>query len=1425
MRESSSQKAQGSYVISKLSKLRGQPPTVEHFEVERVDRGYRIKVENKHDPMSTLSEVMSFFMFTAGVETTVLMKSNHLTDFGLSDDGDTDPYNMKKIERVDPNQEPPVSVKPGNSSLEQAIQQVKLRPTSNVGATKEENKTAVKSPKASATSPVTKSSSQMEDKVLTPQQMGLRPTPKREPEKALPSASVTQQLEERSQQHVAQLNELEFALESLQTRSEKKDIAIAVLSDVVDKLTNQIDLLTNAAENRSQVSDIDCADPDSESTSPVSETPAQQDDENEVGLEETVVCTKREEEPKESQTRRQPKEAVNTTRSENRRNEDVVKRLSHTAEARRSISPENRHSRTEEKEWDSNIEWTLPDPVPVQEQPIKHVSLGHWIDIANEEIANGKAFSVGNGCGPCTVLCFDVSDSMKGDPFRHMIILGLRFVKERLRPGGPSPLMGAVALAFGCVRGTMKPHKTVPSRVIFFTDGLVTQSAITGGPDMFSRTENLAKLMEIDQECMAHQENILPQMRKEHIRIHFVPLGAAVINPHMLSVSKKTNGRIVRPKDIDRLTKHSQYAMMVTKLKEAKKTGKEFELPDDLTSDDMDELQELMRFDPSVTTDDSDESGSEQGDGQTANSENDPNMPPLGTRVRRGPDWNSNWDHQDSNGPGTVVSHTKKGWIWIMWDNGHRNQYPYGKNGNFGVIAVDEPRILEQNQLIEPGCLVTRGPDWRDNDKDGGAGSVGAVFRKHHDGSVGVRWPSGIMRRYKFGKGGFFEVKICDPYDPEVQAAVASGGKTKVSLKDPTLDDTVNEEDVKKKPTAHAQKNTSIDEMNKRNAMKQTIGETSGRNSTEENKQNVSNFDEKTQTVDKSVEEMNRRNTVQNKSPGKSSTSLVEEMNMRNANKGPPDGLDRDDTDIDGPKEDVELTDDGHAKELGGIKEVVIPEDKRGNDKSFHSDCKEEMDTTLDMTNKDVRTNENLTDQTQSDKHGSMHESRRDDSDGQNSEIRNVNENLLGAKPKVPSKGQVNMTDTIKDGQMRQDVHEVRTKMNGKTVKSEKERKKDNAMLATSLRTSSFDEPDEEEITNVFTPPQITQDHVTTESKNRTGTLSTMGNVPNISANSHLQKSSNLSNLKDNNTDDLDLDGGDHDLTFEHNSLPSPVASDDGSSRKMSMTSSGTQSVVEDLSSSFSSEASSHSREEDADGQQDDDVVWQRKGENGGWVNFSPDVSAKIERAYRRNPKTTTSYLENKKRRLCGFSPPAEKPNLNVLCLGLTKSGKSTLLAVLSGEGLDEVQPTVGFSIKALMFDDCILDVKELGGGENVRPYWDRYFSGSQGVVFVVNSAASEEEMTQANTELHKALADPELDGLPLLLLCNFSDVDGARSTSQVEEKLEVRLETGHRECVIASCSTKDKDSIKSAFLKYNKILMANRAKSKEAKDGEFDSV
>uniref|UniRef100_A0A8C4SP43 ADP-ribosylation factor-like protein 15 n=1 Tax=Erpetoichthys calabaricus TaxID=27687 RepID=A0A8C4SP43_ERPCA len=137
-------------------------------------------------------------------------------------------------------------------------------------------------------------------------------------------------------------------------------------------------------------------------------------------------------------------------------------------------------------------------------------------------------------------------------------------------------------------------------------------------------------------------------------------------------------------------------------------------------------------------------------------------------------------------------------------------------------------------------------------------------------------------------------------------------------------------------------------------------------------------------------------------------------------------------------------------------------------------------------------------------------------------------------------------------------------------------------------------------------------------------------------------------------------------------------------------------------------------------------------------------------------------------RALCCKGPPPPRPEYDVVCIGLTGSGKTSLLSRLCSENTDNVVPTTGFSIKAVPFQNAILNVKELGGADNIKKYWSRYYQGSQGVIFVLDSASSEEDLEIARNELHSALQHPQLCTLPFLILANHQDKPAARSVQEV---------------------------------------------------------
>uniref|UniRef100_A0A8I5YT74 ADP-ribosylation factor-like protein 15 n=1 Tax=Pongo abelii TaxID=9601 RepID=A0A8I5YT74_PONAB len=149
-----------------------------------------------------------------------------------------------------------------------------------------------------------------------------------------------------------------------------------------------------------------------------------------------------------------------------------------------------------------------------------------------------------------------------------------------------------------------------------------------------------------------------------------------------------------------------------------------------------------------------------------------------------------------------------------------------------------------------------------------------------------------------------------------------------------------------------------------------------------------------------------------------------------------------------------------------------------------------------------------------------------------------------------------------------------------------------------------------------------------------------------------------------------------------------------------------------------------------------------------------------------RNQRLTEHFFQCF-RALCCKGPPPARPEYDLVCIGLTGSGKTSLLSKLCSESPDNVVSTTGFSIKAVPFQNAILNVKELGGADNIRKYWSRYYQGSQGVIFVLDSASSEDDLEAARNELHSALQHPQLCTLPFLILANHQDKPAARSVQE----------------------------------------------------------
>ena len=89
---------------------------------------------------------------------------------------------------------------------------------------------------------------------------------------------------------------------------------------------------------------------------------------------------------------------------------------------------------------------------------------------------------------------------------------------------------------------------------------------------------------------------------------------------------------------------------------------------------------------------------------------------------------------------------------------------------------------------------------------------------------------------------------------------------------------------------------------------------------------------------------------------------------------------------------------------------------------------------------------------------------------------------------------------------------------------------------------------------------------------------------------------------------------------------------------------------------------------------------------------------------------------------------------------------------------------TVGFNVETVTYKNVKFNVWDVGGQDKIRPLWRHYYTGTQGLVFVVDSQ-DRERIDEAKQELHRILSDREMKDCLLLVFANKQDLPGGMSS------------------------------------------------------------
>ena len=77
------------------------------------------------------------------------------------------------------------------------------------------------------------------------------------------------------------------------------------------------------------------------------------------------------------------------------------------------------------------------------------------------------------------------------------------------------------------------------------------------------------------------------------------------------------------------------------------------------------------------------------------------------------------------------------------------------------------------------------------------------------------------------------------------------------------------------------------------------------------------------------------------------------------------------------------------------------------------------------------------------------------------------------------------------------------------------------------------------------------------------------------------------------------------------------------------------------------------------------------------------------------------------------------------------------------------------------------MNIWDVGGHAKHRPFWRHYYTGTEGLIFVVDASDSQ-RIEEASEELRTALSDNQLTAAAILILANKSDKPEALSMEEV---------------------------------------------------------
>lgn len=180
--------------------------------------------------------------------------------------------------------------------------------------------------------------------------------------------------------------------------------------------------------------------------------------------------------------------------------------------------------------------------------------------------------------------------------------------------------------------------------------------------------------------------------------------------------------------------------------------------------------------------------------------------------------------------------------------------------------------------------------------------------------------------------------------------------------------------------------------------------------------------------------------------------------------------------------------------------------------------------------------------------------------------------------------------------------------------------------------------------------------------------------------------------------------------------------------------------------------------------------------------------------------------------------------SLHIVVIGLDSAGKTSLLYRMKLREFVETIPTKGFNMERIKVpmgnsktNTTMYQVWDVGGQEKLRPLWKSYTRRTDGLVFVVD-AAETERMEEAKVELHRIARLAENQGVPMLVLANKQDLEGAMSATEVNKVLALHELSSSTLHYTQGCSALDGQGLQPGLEKLYEMILKRKKMLRHSK-------